>query len=181
MVKQTGYIYSIYNPRMDKYYIGATFQSLNECLINIMKDCYKFNNKGYGKYRRVYDIMQPGVKIHKLEEIKGNTIKDLNHRKNIFIVNTNCINNKPSTLTSKEYSKRYRERHPEKNKEKCKRYREQNREKILQYEREYRKKNAKRIFERNERKCICDICGEEYVFRNKRYHIKSKYHLKHAT
>ena len=68
----------------------------------------------------------------------------------------------------------YNKTHPEETSQTNKIKYESNKEAILAKLKLYNDAHKEHI----NRKCICDICGREHIYRNKSEHTKSQFHLK---
>ena len=82
------------------------------------------------------------------------------------------LNRSIPTRPAQERNKAYYEQNRNKILDYCKTYREEHKDKKNEYNRKYRIDNKETLNEKMKLRCVCDICGDSYTYRNKGLHIK---------
>ena len=138
---QNGKIYTIRSHLTDEIYIGSTTQPLTKRLSKHKYD-YKYWKAGKRDYITSFKIIDFGdAYIELLEEYPCDSKMLLHKREGELIRETECVNKRIEGRTQKEWVND----NPEKLKEYSKKYRDKNPEKVLQWHRDWVKNNPEKI------------------------------------
>ena len=82
------------------------------------------------------------------------------------------LNRSIPTRTEQERKRVYYEKNKDRIREWHKAYREEYKEIVNEKHKQYRLINKDIVNEKMKRRCVCDVCGDSYAYRNKGQHIK---------
>ena len=149
---QLGKIYKLVSFNGDMIYIGSTclprLCTRFQTHVQDYKSWQKDNSRGKVRSYVLFDEYgYENCQIILLENVKANNKDELRIRERYYIETMDCINKNIPNRTDKESNKAYRDA------------------------------NKEVINEKQNMKCICDVCGFGYTQVNKLQHFKSKKHI----
>ena len=165
-------IYKIVSNKTDKVYIGSTWKTLKDRLINHKCDYKRWLKNINNDYKTSYEMLElDDYKIRLIEDFPCTTKQDLKLREGYYIKELDCVNYNVAGRTKKETRAIFYEN----NKEYNKIYREKNKEEIAEKNSKYYENNKEKIQARVNEKCLCE-CGSEHRYGDTARHLRTIKH-----
>jgi len=160
-----GFIYKLSSPDGSLVYYGSTKNFEKRFQSHIYKYNSYLNKNSGSSYYASFEIIKLGTYN---TEVIGTFYHisrcNLQQKEYDYITHNDCLNEKgkSNTEVKRTNNKKYREKHIDE---------------IREYDKKYRENNKEKLYEKKNKKHICDICKEHFTHSNKSRHQKSYKHL----